>query len=165
MVPSDVWVSLTGCIPASCPVFMRCSWPTVTLNWITWLLKMNEHIGMFLKCFAGFHQHHHWSRSLLVLKVQRKGVCLWRMEKASSNWEGPRNLTKKAKWVFKDTVGLLSSDRISFTNLKSYCFWKENIAPAVEGSSNDSSLEEARHCREITEKEIQDIWKNVALTQ
>ncbi|GAA6106171.1 DEP domain-containing protein 1A isoform X1 [Tachysurus ichikawai] len=40
---------------------------------------------------------------------------------------------------------------------------QENIAPAVDDTSNSSS-EEAAHSREITEEEIQDIWKNVTLT-
>ncbi|KAI5610157.1 DEP domain-containing protein 1A, partial [Silurus asotus] len=41
---------------------------------------------------------------------------------------------------------------------------QENIAPAVEDSSNSASSEEAVQCREITEEEIQDIWKNATLT-
>ncbi|KAF5901481.1 DEP domain-containing protein 1A isoform X1, partial [Clarias magur] len=59
-------------------------------------------------------------------------------------------------------------DRESFFKLRgSKKFDKEiqeNIAPAVEEFSNGSSSEEAVDCREITEEEIQDIWKNVTLT-
>ncbi|TSN76570.1 DEP domain-containing protein 1A [Bagarius yarrelli] len=40
---------------------------------------------------------------------------------------------------------------------------QENIAPDVEDSSNCTS-EESAGCREITEEEIQDIWKTVTLT-
>ncbi|KAB5567374.1 hypothetical protein PHYPO_G00232030 [Pangasianodon hypophthalmus] len=59
-------------------------------------------------------------------------------------------------------------DRDSFFKLRgSKKFDKEiqeNIAPAVEDSSNGSSSEDAVLCREVTEEEIQDIWKNVTLT-
>ncbi|KAM9476330.1 DEP domain-containing protein 1A isoform 2-T2 [Clarias gariepinus] len=59
-------------------------------------------------------------------------------------------------------------DRESFFKLRgSKKFDKEiqeNIAPAVEESSNKLSSEEAVDCREITEEEIQDIWKSVTLT-
>lgn len=135
----------------------------VTLNWRKRSLKVNKQI-IALKCFAGFHHRHHSSRFLLLLKAQGKGVCLWRTERASSNSGVPRNLIKKSKWVFK-RLGLLTSHVNSFHNNHNLvAFLKENIAPAVDDTSNSSS-EEAAHSREITEEEIQDIWKNVTLTQ
>lgn len=62
-------------------------------------------------------------------------------------------------------MGLLTSLVIGSTNQLSFYFMKENVAPAVEDSSNGSPSEEATHNGEITEEEIQDIWKNVTLTQ
>lgn len=67
--------------------------------------------------------------------------------------------------MLNDIVGLLTSHMIRFTNLKSYSILKENVAPTVEDTSNGSPTEEDVHYREITEEEIQDIWKTVTLTQ
>ncbi len=45
------------------------------------------------------------------------------------------------------------------------CFTQENMDPEAQESPVGSSSSETEHCRELTEDDIQVIWKNVTLTQ
>lgn len=45
----------------------------------------------------------------------------------------------------------------------STCLTQENVDPEIQDSPVESG--ETEHCRELTEDDIQVIWKNVTLTQ
>lgn len=44
-------------------------------------------------------------------------------------------------------------------------FTQENVDPETQESPMESSSGETERCRELTEEDIQVIWKNVTLTQ
>jgi len=44
-------------------------------------------------------------------------------------------------------------------------FTQENVDPESQESQMESSSGDAERCRELTEEDIQVIWKNVTLTQ
>ncbi|XP_059379040.1 DEP domain-containing protein 1A-like isoform X1 [Carassius carassius] len=151
-------------------VYMNCFTASAAVDWLHELLKDNSNFGPEVTR----HQTIQLLKKFLKNHVIEDVKGRWGMEDLEDNshlYRFPstsplKPIPNRAPVLRKKSTSMM--DRESFFRFRrSKNFDKEileNVDPETQESAMGSSSGEMKHCRELTEDDIQVIWKNVTLT-
>uniref|UniRef100_A0A8C1NGF5 DEP domain-containing protein n=1 Tax=Cyprinus carpio TaxID=7962 RepID=A0A8C1NGF5_CYPCA len=151
-------------------VYTNCFTASAAVDWLHELLKSNSNFGPDVTR----QQTVQLLKKFLKNHVIEDVKCRWGMEDLEDNshlYRFPstsplKPIPNRAPVLRKKSISMM--DRESFFKFRgSKKFDKEileNVDPETQESPVGSSSSETEHCRELTEDDIQVIWKNVTLT-
>ncbi|KTF98446.1 hypothetical protein cypCar_00002101 [Cyprinus carpio] len=151
-------------------VYTNCFTASAAVDWLHELLKNNSNFGPDVTR----QQTVQLLKKFLKNHVIEDVKCRWGMEDLEDNshlYRFPstsplKPIPNRAPVLRKKSISMM--DRESFFKFRgSKKFDKEileNVDPETQESPVGSSSSETEHCRELTEDDIQVIWKNVTLT-
>uniref|UniRef100_A0A8C1RR64 DEP domain containing 1a n=1 Tax=Cyprinus carpio TaxID=7962 RepID=A0A8C1RR64_CYPCA len=151
-------------------VYMNCFTASAAVDWLHELLNNNSNFGPKVTR----HQTIQLLKKFLKNHVIEDVKGRWGMEDLEDNstlYRFPstsplKPIPNRAPFLRKKSMSMM--DRESFFKFRSSKIFDkeilENVDPKTQESPMGSSSEETEHCRELTEDDIQVIWKNVTLT-
>ncbi|XP_016412823.1 DEP domain-containing protein 1A-like [Sinocyclocheilus rhinocerous] len=151
-------------------VYMNCFTASAAVDWLHELLKNNSNFGPEVTR----HQTIQLLKKFLKNHVIEDVKGRWGMEDLEDNSQLYRfpstsplkPIPNRAPVLRKKSISMM--DRESFFKFRSSKKFDkeilENVDPETQESAIGSSSGETEHCRELTEDDIQVIWKNVTLT-
>ncbi|XP_051525746.1 DEP domain-containing protein 1A-like isoform X2 [Myxocyprinus asiaticus] len=151
-------------------VYMNCFTASAAVDWLHELLKINSNFGPEVTRQQTVQLLKKFLKNYVIEDVKgRRG-----MEDLEDNSQLYRFPSTSPRKTIPNCAPVLRKKSISMMDKEGFFKFRgskkfnkkvlENVDPEMQESPTESALGETKRCRELTEEDIQVIWKNVTLT-
>ncbi|XP_051965010.1 DEP domain-containing protein 1A-like [Xyrauchen texanus] len=151
-------------------VYMNCFTASAAVDWLHELLKNNSNFGPEVTRQQTVQLLKKFLKNHVIEDVKGR----WGMEDLEDNSQIYRFPSTTPLKPIPNCAPVLRKKSISMMDKEGFFKFRgskkfnkellENVDPEMQESPTESALGETKHCRELTEEDIQVIWKNVTLT-
>ncbi|XP_051509849.1 DEP domain-containing protein 1A isoform X2 [Myxocyprinus asiaticus] len=176
---TKLWNEITKLFRAGMPlkkhrqhfrVYMNCFTASAAVDWLHELLKNNSNFGPEVTRQQTVQLLQKFLKNHVIEDVKGR----WGMEDLEDNSHLYRFPSTSPLKPIPNCAPVLRKKSISIMDKEGFFKFRgskkfnkeilENVDPEIHESPTDSASGETEHCRELTEEDIQVIWKNVTLT-
>ncbi|XP_051950289.1 DEP domain-containing protein 1A isoform X2 [Xyrauchen texanus] len=176
---TKLWNEITKLFRAGMPlkkhrqhfrVYTNCFTASAAVDWLHELLKNNSNFGPEVTRQQTVQLLKKFLKNHVIEDVKGR----WGMEDVEDNSHLYRFPSTSPLKPIPNCAPVLRKKSISMMDKEGFFKFRgskkfnkeilENVDPEIQESPTDSALGEPEHCRELTEEDIQVIWKNVTLT-